>query len=112
MKIDRAFVNELSSGELDEVFVKTIITLAHSRNLKVVAEGVETEEQLEKLKELNCDFLQGYYFSKAVVGSEVCKMINCNCDATSILGLEWCITYIIIWFIVQFPLKETAFYFT
>ena len=51
--------------------VKATIGMAHSLGLQVVAEGVETKEQLEQLSELNCDFLQGYYFSKPITAKQV-----------------------------------------
>jgi diguanylate cyclase (GGDEF)-like protein/PAS domain S-box-containing protein len=64
VKIDRSFVKDLqSSGESAEI-VKTILDLARSMNMTVVAEGVETTAQLEALSALGCGFAQGYYFSK------------------------------------------------
>ncbi len=64
LKIDRAFVTrmEANSGGLE--MVKMIIALAHSLNMNVVAEGVETETQLEQLKALGCEFVQGYFLAK------------------------------------------------
>ena len=64
LKIDRAFVMrmETDSGGLE--MVKMIIALAHSLNMNVVAEGVETETQLEQLKALGCEFVQGYFLAK------------------------------------------------
>jgi diguanylate cyclase (GGDEF)-like protein/PAS domain S-box-containing protein len=66
LKIDRSFVMDLVDGPEGLALVSTIITLAHSLKLKVVAEGVETEEQLRLLRLLNCDEYQGYLFSKPV----------------------------------------------
>ena len=66
LKIDRSFVMDLVDGPEGLALVSTIITLAHSLKLKVVAEGVETEEQLRLLRLLNCDEFQGYLFSKPV----------------------------------------------
>lgn len=66
LKVDRAFVNDLQTGPQGFALVNTIITLAHSLQLKVVAEGVETEEQLQMLQLLGCDDMQGYLFSKPV----------------------------------------------
>ena len=65
LKIDRSFVIEMDTPE-GLALVSTIITLAHSLNLKVVAEGVETEQQLRQLLSLNCDEMQGFLFSKPV----------------------------------------------
>jgi diguanylate cyclase (GGDEF)-like protein/PAS domain S-box-containing protein len=66
LKIDRSFVMDLVDGPEGLALVSTIITLAHSLKLKVVAEGVETEEQSRLLRLLNCDEFQGYLFSKPV----------------------------------------------
>lgn len=64
LKIDRAFVNDLTSSESDMLIVQSIITLAHSLKLQVVAEGVETAGQLACLTDCDCDQIQGYYFSR------------------------------------------------
>jgi EAL domain-containing protein (putative c-di-GMP-specific phosphodiesterase class I) len=66
LKIDRMFVNEMTAAPQGLALVSTIITLAHSLKLKVVAEGVETEEQSRLLRSLNCDEMQGFLFSKPV----------------------------------------------
>jgi diguanylate cyclase (GGDEF)-like protein len=66
LKIDRSFVKDMTSGPVGLALVSTIITLAHSVKLKVVAEGVETEEQSRLLQLLKCDEAQGFLFSKAV----------------------------------------------
>ena len=66
LKIDRSFVNDMTSGHAGELLVSTIIALAHSLNLKVVAEGVETEEQARMLRSLGCDEMQGHLFCKPV----------------------------------------------
>jgi diguanylate cyclase (GGDEF)-like protein/PAS domain S-box-containing protein len=64
LKIDRSFVNGMTDGEQGLVLVSTIINLAHSLRLKVVAEGVETTQQSGLLRSLNCDEMQGYLLSK------------------------------------------------
>ncbi|MHB1238464.1 MAG: bifunctional diguanylate cyclase/phosphodiesterase, partial [Gallionella sp.] len=66
LKIDRSFVTGMAAGPEGLALVSTIIKLAHSLNLKVVAEGVETREQSRLLRLLNCDEMQGFLFSKAV----------------------------------------------
>lgn len=66
LKIDRSFVSSIfASGENLEI-VRTIIALAHNLGLEVIAEGVETSEQLETIKSLGCEYAQGYYFSRPV----------------------------------------------
>lgn len=66
LKIDQSFVRNLMTDPNDAVIAETVITLAHSLQLKVTAEGVETPEQLLFLKQRNCDQVQGYLFSKPV----------------------------------------------
>ncbi|MDQ0256756.1 diguanylate cyclase (GGDEF)-like protein/PAS domain S-box-containing protein [Evansella vedderi] len=70
LKIDRTFVRDIMNDDNAVNIVKTIITLAHNLNLKVIGEGVETEEQLKLLKEYNCDNIQGFLFSKPVPAEE------------------------------------------
>lgn len=66
LKIDRSFVIDMTTGPEGLTLVSTIITLAHSLKLRVVAEGVESEEQAQQLKSLRCDEMQGYFFSRPV----------------------------------------------
>jgi diguanylate cyclase (GGDEF)-like protein/PAS domain S-box-containing protein len=66
LKVDRSFVTDMTSGPQGLALVSTIINLAHSLKLNVVAEGVETEEQSRLLRVLNCDEMQGFLFSKPV----------------------------------------------
>ena len=68
LKIDRSFVIDMTAGPEGLALVSTIISLAHSLKLKVVAEGVETEEQQRLLHLLNCDEMQGFLFSKPLPG--------------------------------------------
>jgi PAS domain S-box-containing protein/diguanylate cyclase (GGDEF)-like protein len=70
LKIDRAFIASMTEGPRELALVSTIINLTHSLNLKVVAEGVETEEQSRLLRLLGCDEMQGYLFSRPVPAEE------------------------------------------
>ncbi|MBW2466123.1 MAG: EAL domain-containing protein, partial [Deltaproteobacteria bacterium] len=70
LKIDRSFVNNITSDSTDSAIAASVIQLAHSMNLKVVAEGVETEEQLEILRQQGCDYVQGFLFSKPLTAEE------------------------------------------
>ncbi len=71
LKIDKTFIAGVTNDEKDSAIVTTIIELAHSLGLKVIAEGVETEEQLAFLSKHNCDIGQGYLFSKPLTADKV-----------------------------------------
>jgi diguanylate cyclase (GGDEF)-like protein len=66
LKIDQSFVRQIGSADGDTAIVTAVISMARSLRLRVVAEGVETVEELEFLREQQCDEVQGYYFSKPV----------------------------------------------
>jgi diguanylate cyclase (GGDEF)-like protein/PAS domain S-box-containing protein len=71
LKVDRAFIVDLESNENDAAIAQAIISMAHSLRLKVVAEGVETQPQLEKLRTMGCDAIQGYLISRPVPAAEM-----------------------------------------
>ncbi len=73
LKIDQSFVCDLINGSDDAAIVSTIINMAHTLKLKVIAEGVETIEQLSFLKHQKCDEMQGYYFSKPMPPEKIKK---------------------------------------
>ena len=64
LKIDRSFMQDVPTDDDAKSIVKSIITIAHSLNLKVIAEGIDSKKQLSILYENNCDYAQGFYFSK------------------------------------------------
>jgi EAL domain-containing protein (putative c-di-GMP-specific phosphodiesterase class I) len=70
LKIDRSFINNLRLNTSDIAIVKAIITMGHGLAVKVVAEGVETKEQIELLKELKCHYAQGFYIHKPLMTTE------------------------------------------
>jgi EAL domain-containing protein (putative c-di-GMP-specific phosphodiesterase class I) len=74
LKVDRSFVQHIADAD-DAVIVRAIIALGHNLGLKVLAEGVETDEQLEFLRANGCDELQGYYFSKPVSAWQMTKLL-------------------------------------
>lgn len=75
IKIDKSFIGDITTNDDAATLVLAIITLAHNLRLKVVAEGVETEEQLKILHLINCDAWQGYLFSKPIPAEEFEKLL-------------------------------------
>ncbi|WP_239163212.1 putative bifunctional diguanylate cyclase/phosphodiesterase [Paractinoplanes rishiriensis] len=71
MKIDRSFVRQLEPGQGDEVLVRSAITLGHSLGLTVVAEGVEDQTTMDRLRELGCDIAQGYHLGRPMPAAEI-----------------------------------------
>jgi len=76
LKIDRSFVRAIASRDGDAPIAKAVIALAHSLKLKVIAEGVETGEQLEFLLRHGCDIIQGYYFSKPLTADDFIELLR------------------------------------
>jgi EAL domain-containing protein (putative c-di-GMP-specific phosphodiesterase class I) len=64
LKIDKAFIDGVATFEMDAAIVNTIVQLGQTFNLRVVAEGVETANQLARIAELGCGYYQGYYLSR------------------------------------------------
>lgn len=71
LKIDRAFINRIASNRTDFDIAKAIVTLARTLDLRVIAEGIETERQAEVLRDLGCDCGQGYWFARPLPASSV-----------------------------------------
>jgi diguanylate cyclase (GGDEF)-like protein/PAS domain S-box-containing protein len=76
LKIDRTFVELMSSGGQNLEIIRTIILLAHTLNMSVVAEGVETHEQMSTLRQLGCEYAQGYFFSRPIIAADAEKVIK------------------------------------
>ncbi len=76
LKIDRSFVKDIANSPSDEAIISAIITLGQGLNLTVVAEGVETTEQVEKLRSLHCDAFQGYWFSPPVPSWQMTELLQ------------------------------------
>jgi len=76
LKIDQSFIHGIPKNKADCNLVEATIAMAHSLGLSVVAEGVETKEQLTLLDEFNCDVVQGYYFSKPVPAEQLLHFSN------------------------------------
>jgi diguanylate cyclase (GGDEF)-like protein/PAS domain S-box-containing protein len=76
IKIDQAFIRNLKTDSGDMALCEAMIVMAHKLNMLVIAEGVETTEQLDILTKIGCDYAQGYLFSKPVVAAEFEKILN------------------------------------
>lgn len=73
VKIDRSFVSNMHTNANNRSLVKAIVSMARSLGMKTVAEGIETQEQAEYIRKINCDIGQGFYYSKALPPSEFTK---------------------------------------
>lgn len=76
IKIDKAFVNDLLNNQSDEAIIRSVLAMGDAFHMHVIAEGVETEEQLIKLKALGCHYFQGYYFSHPLPGPHIRSIIE------------------------------------
>jgi EAL domain-containing protein (putative c-di-GMP-specific phosphodiesterase class I) len=76
LKIDKSFINNLPENESDKAVASAVISLGQKLNLRVIAEGVETAEQVAFLRENNCDEMQGYHFSRPIQATEIEKMLR------------------------------------
>lgn len=76
LKIDQAFTKNIFTDSKDASLVHTIINMAHNLNLRVIAEGVETQEQFQFLQKRNCNEAQGYYFSRPVSAGEIAQILK------------------------------------
>ena len=80
LKIDRSFVSRMLDAPKHLAIIRSIVALAKSLGLKTIAEGVETIEQAEQLRESGCDMLQGFYFSKPLPKEEAIKLVDRTWD--------------------------------
>jgi diguanylate cyclase (GGDEF)-like protein/PAS domain S-box-containing protein len=78
MKIDKYFVDDISSDEKTYFLIRSMVEMGHSLGYEVIAEGIETQEQFNIVKKLGCDAAQGYLFSKPVEADAVTKLLNAN----------------------------------
>jgi EAL domain-containing protein (putative c-di-GMP-specific phosphodiesterase class I) len=83
LKIDKSFIKNLASDDRDKAVAAAVISLGQKLNLRVIAEGVESAEQLAILRENNCDEVQGYYFSKPVSFEVIADLLRNSVQMTS-----------------------------
>lgn len=79
LKIDRSFITNINNESKNQVIVKTIIFLAKELGINILAEGVETKDELEFLMKHNIDSIQGYYFAKPMRIEDIEKLLLKNC---------------------------------
>ena len=76
LKIDKSFIDEMNSTESAKQYVAAIISIGHIFNLKVISEGVESLDQLEVLKSIGCDYIQGFIWGKPLTPEEASKLVK------------------------------------
>ena len=84
LKVDRSFVRQITADADDAIIASAVISMGKSLKLRVVAEGVETREQLAFLQDQRCDEGQGYYFSRPVVAEQFAKLLGSGISETAI----------------------------
>jgi EAL domain-containing protein (putative c-di-GMP-specific phosphodiesterase class I) len=78
LKIDRTFIQNMEDGSRGVAIVSAIIAMAHSLDLEVIAEGVETESHIHLLRKMKCDIIQGYYIAKPMSASDFEQLFVIN----------------------------------
>jgi diguanylate cyclase (GGDEF)-like protein len=81
LKIDKSFIEDLSRNENDRAVASAVISLGQKLNLRVIAEGVETDEQVAFLREANCDEMQGYHFSPPIPAADAEAMLRAQAES-------------------------------
>ena len=76
LKIDRSFIQQITTLDEKQAVVDAIIQMSHRLNMKVIAEGVEQGKQVELLREMGCDIIQGYYYSKPLPLDELVAFLS------------------------------------
>jgi diguanylate cyclase len=84
LKIDACFIRDINQNQVNAVITKTVIEMAHQLGLKVVAEGVETTAELDFLKNVQCDAIQGFLFSRPLAAKELQKLAMDNMNLVNI----------------------------
>ena len=75
LKIDKSFIDVMNDSESSKQYVAMIVSIGHIMNLKVISEGVESEDQVDTLKEIDCDFIQGFIWGRPMPAEEAMKLV-------------------------------------
>ena len=75
LKIDKPFITAMNGSEASKQYVASIVSIGHILNLKVISEGVETPDQIDALREIGCDYVQGYYWGRPIPPEEAAKLV-------------------------------------
>ena len=75
LKIDKSFIDVMNTSESSKQYVASIVSIGHILNLKVISEGVEQPEQLETLRKMGCDYIQGFIWGKPIPPEEAVKLV-------------------------------------
>ena len=75
LKIDKSFIDVMNDSESSKQYVAMIVSIGHIMNLKVISEGVESQEQVDTLKEIDCDFIQGFIWGRPLPAEEAMKLV-------------------------------------
>ena len=76
LKIDKSFIDKMNTGESSRQYVASIISIGHIMGFDVISEGVETPDQLETLKEIGCDFIQGFIWGRPLSAEDAGKLVE------------------------------------
>jgi EAL domain-containing protein (putative c-di-GMP-specific phosphodiesterase class I) len=76
LKVDQSFVRHMEHNPEEDTIVRTIVMLGHNLGMDVIAEGIETAEQLAKLRSLGCEYGQGYFFSKPLPSDQATELLK------------------------------------
>jgi EAL domain-containing protein (putative c-di-GMP-specific phosphodiesterase class I) len=88
LKIDQSFIRDIPADQDDRAIAMAVISLGHMLNLKVIAEGVETEQQLAFLRENECDEAQGYHFGRPVSSDEIVPLLHRSEKLRSVVNID------------------------
>jgi EAL domain-containing protein (putative c-di-GMP-specific phosphodiesterase class I) len=89
LKIDRSFITDLVNDESNAAIAQAVIAIARILKMTVIAEGVENEQQLAILRQLQCDEIQGYYFSPPVTFEKATQFLNQQEQGQTLTGKNW-----------------------